>query len=531
MQRRRYPRALALVALATAVATATTSAAPTTATAESPSPAETRLSATLDAILADARLDGAQAGVVVADATTGDTIYQRNGDRRLIPASNTKLLTSAAAMELLGPGHRFTTDVLRSGTKRGSVLTGDLHLRGGGDPTMLAADYDALAARVAAAGIRMVTGDLVADDTRYDATRLGPDWTWDDEPYYYAAQISALTVAPDTDYDAGTVIVSAAPGADAGQRPKISLTPSTGYLRIDNRATTVATGTTSISFDREHGTNTVVVTGQIALAATPSSDWVTVWEPTGYAADVFRTALRKHGVRVLGKTVPGRATPTGATGVARHDSMPLAELLVPFMKLSNNGHAEVLTKEIGRVLSGSGTWSAGIAAISRYVADAGMDTGALRQRDGSGLSRRNLVPPDEFVDLLVAVRAEPWFDAWYAALPVAGNAERFVGGTLRSRMAGTPAANNVRAKTGSLTGVSGLSGYVTDADGRQLVFSVVLNNYLASSVKNLEDQIAIALASYTAEGGTAARTAPPAAPEIPRTPEGIECSWLKPITC
>ncbi|SCL19581.1 D-alanyl-D-alanine carboxypeptidase/D-alanyl-D-alanine endopeptidase [Micromonospora inyonensis] len=332
MQRRRYPRALALVALATALATATTSAAPT-ATAESPAPAETRLSATIDAILADARLDGAQAGVVVADATTGDTIYQRNGDRRLIPASNTKLLTSAAAMELLGAGHRFTTDVLHTGARRGTVLTGDLHLRGGGDPTMLAADYDALAARVAAAGIRVVGGNLVADDTRYDATRLGPDWTWDDEPYYYAAQVSALTVAPDTDYDAGTVIVTATPGAGAGERPQISLTPPNGYVRIDNRATTVATGTTNVSFDHEHGTNTVVVTGQVAVGAAPTSDWVTVWEPTGYAADVFRTALRRQGVQVLGRTVLGRATPASATGIARHDSMPLSELMVPFLKL------------------------------------------------------------------------------------------------------------------------------------------------------------------------------------------------------
>lgn len=530
MQRRHYPRALALVTLAAVLATATTSGA-TIAVAESPTPAETRLSATIDVILADPRLDGAQAGVVVADARTGDTVYQRNGDRRLIPASTTKLLTSAAALELLGPGHRFTTDVRTDGTRRAGVLAGDLYLRGGGDPTMLAADYDALAAQVAAAGIRVVRGDLVADDTRYDATRLGPDWTWDDEPYYYAAQISALTVAPDTDYDAGTVIVTATPGGSAGARPEIGLTPSTGYLRIDNRATTVATGPTSVSFERAHGSNTIVVTGQIALGAAPTRDWVTVWEPTGYAADVFRSALRRHGVRVIGRTVLGRTTPAGSVGVAHHDSMPLGELMVPFLKLSNNGHAEVLTKEIGRVLTGSGTWSAGLTAISEYVADTGMDTGALRQRDGSGLSRRNLIPPAEFVDLLVAVRAEPWFDTWYAALPMAGDADRFVGGTLRSRMRGTPAAGNVHAKTGSLTGVSGLSGYVTDADGRLLAFAVVTNNYLASSVKILEDQIAVTLASYSTTATSSARIRPPSAPGTPRTPEGIECSWRKPVTC
>ncbi|MEH1097848.1 D-alanyl-D-alanine carboxypeptidase/D-alanyl-D-alanine endopeptidase [Micromonospora sp. CPCC 205561] len=527
MHRRLFPRALALLAL---VATAATAGAPI-ATAESPTPAETRLNATIDAILADGRLAGAQASVVVKDATTGETVYHRNGDRRLVPASNTKLLTSAAALELLGPGHRFSTEVRSSGTRRAGLVSGNLYLRGGGDPTMLAADYDALAAQVAAAGVRVVTGNLVADDTRYDGTRLGPDWTWDDEPYYYAAQVSALTVAPDTDYDAGTVIVSAAPGGTAGARPVVTTTPATRYLKIENRAETVAGGETSLSFEREHGGNTVVVTGQIALGAEPASDWVSVWEPTGYAADVFRSALRRHGVRVLGRTVLGQATPEGASELGRHRSMPLAELVVPFLKLSNNGHAEVLTKEIGRVLSGSGTWSAGLAAISEYVADAGMDTGTLRQRDGSGLSRRNLIPAEEFVDLLTAVRAEPWFDTWYAALPIAGEAERFVGGTLRTRMRGTPAAGNVHAKTGSLTGVSGLSGYVTDADGRLLAFSILLNNYLAASVKTLEDQIAIALAAYTAKGTSAARVAPPAAPEAPRAPEGRECSWVKPSAC
>ncbi|RLP99525.1 D-alanyl-D-alanine carboxypeptidase/D-alanyl-D-alanine-endopeptidase [Micromonospora sp. CV4] len=526
MHRRLFPRVLALVAL---VATAAAAGAP--ATAESPTPATTRLRAAIDTILADPRLNGAQASVVVVDTSTGQTLYDRNGDRRLIPASNTKLLTSTAALELLGEGHRFGTDVRTTGKRRGGLLSGNLYLRGGGDPTMLAADYDALAAQVAADGVRVVTGNLIADDTRYDRTRLGPDWTWDDEPYYYAAQVSALTVAPDTDYDAGTVIVHAAPADRAGAPAVVNTTPPTGYVRIDNRAETVATGETSISIEREHGSNTIVVSGQIAIGDEPASDWVTVWEPTGYAADVFRAALRRHGVRVLGRTVLGQSTPEAAHQVARHDSMSLGELMTPFLKLSNNGHAEVLTKEVGRVLSGSGTWSAGLTAISEYVADTGMDTGTLRQRDGSGLSRRNLVPATEFVDLLAAVRAEPWFTTWYAALPIAGQPDRFVGGTLRSRMAGTPAAGNVHAKTGSLTGVSGLSGYVTSADGRLLAFSILLNNYLTASVKTLEDQIAVALAGYDANGTAAARVAPQEVPDTPRTPEGVECSWVKPITC
>ncbi|MFG1882817.1 D-alanyl-D-alanine carboxypeptidase [Micromonospora sp. NPDC049102] len=154
MHRRLFPRAVALLALVATVATVGASGA----TAESPTPATIRLRATIDAILADDRLTGAQTSVVVVDTSTGETLYDRNGDRRLIPASNTKLLTSTAALGLLGSGHHFSTDVQATGARRAGLLSGSLYLRGGGDPTMLAADYDALAARVAAAGVRVVTG-------------------------------------------------------------------------------------------------------------------------------------------------------------------------------------------------------------------------------------------------------------------------------------------------------------------------------------------------------------------------------------
>ncbi|MFC7548094.1 D-alanyl-D-alanine carboxypeptidase/D-alanyl-D-alanine-endopeptidase [Plantactinospora sp. GCM10030261] len=527
MHRHHFIRGLALAAL---VGLAGTTASPT-ATAQAPTPAETRLAATIDGILADGRLAGAQAGVVVVDTSTGRVLYNRNGDRRLLPASNAKLLTSAAALEILGDDHRFTTEVRVNSPRRGKVLRGDLYLRGTGDPTMLAADYDRLAAQVSAAGIRTVMGNLVADDTWFDATRLGSDWAWDDETAYYAAQVSALTVAPDTDYDAGNVIVTATPGVTAGSPPTITMTPPNGYVKIENRASTVATGSDTISFERQHGTNTIVVTGQLAVDGSASSDWISVWEPTGLAADVFRRALTAHGVRVLGGTVPGRATPAGATPVATHRSMPLTDLMVPFLKLSNNGHAEVLTKSIGRRVADAGTWPAGLTGIRDYAASVGVDTATLRLADGSGLSRRSLVPPAEFTDLLVAARAEPWFQSWYAALPIAGNADRFVGGTLRNRMRGTPAADNVHAKTGSLTGVSSLSGYVTDADGHVLAFSILMNNYLASSVTGLQDSIAITLATYSASASGTTSLAPPAAPTAPAAPDGLECSWVKPISC
>src|SRR5690606_10748237 len=273
---------------------------------------------------------------------------------RLLPASNAKLATSAAALEVLGPDHSFTTSVLAGGTRSGSTLRGDLYLRGTGDPTMLAKDYDRLAARVAAAGIETVSGDLVADDTYFDATRLGPFWAWDDEPYYYNGQVSALSVAPDEDYDAGSVIVRISPGDEPGDRAKVTLDPPTDHVRVVNRATTGAEGSEDTADAvRRHGRNVVDVTGSIPAGAETDEVWATVWEPTGLVASLFDAALHRHGVRVKGETRRG-ATPATADPVATHRSMPLSKLLVPFMKLSNNMHAEHLTKAMGRETAGEG---------------------------------------------------------------------------------------------------------------------------------------------------------------------------------
>lgn len=315
----------------------------------------TGLPEAIDTILGDPRMEGGVAGVVVADADSGELLYQHLPSTRLMPASNTKLTTSAAAMEILGPDHRFGTDVLATGRQSGSRLKGDLYLRGTGDPTLLAGDYDALAQRIAAAGITRVDGRLVADDTRFDDHRLGRSWAADDESSYYSAQISALSVAPDTDYDTGTVIVTVRPGASAGDAPVVTVTPDTDYVDIEVDATTVAAGgANDLTVEREHGTNTVVVSGTTPVGGTGATEWVTVWDPTGYAAAVFRDALAEHGVKVAGPTRTGLRTPAAARRLASHDSMPLKDLLIPFMKLSNNMHAEILTKAMGVKISGRG---------------------------------------------------------------------------------------------------------------------------------------------------------------------------------
>ncbi|MFG1686594.1 D-alanyl-D-alanine carboxypeptidase/D-alanyl-D-alanine-endopeptidase [Nonomuraea sp. NPDC049269] len=513
---RRTSASLVAGALVAALAWASSPSSP--AVALDPSAGVADLTQDINQILADSRLTVGRAGVVVKSAAKGDELYATDAGKVMMPASNTKLFTSAAAADTLGLDYRFPTTVLGGGRKLGSVLTGDLVLRGTGDPTMLAEDYDALAAKVAAAGIKVVAGKLVADDTWFDSVRLGNDWTWDDETAYYAAQISALTASPDRDYDAGSVIVSV---AASGSEVKVSTTPETDYLKIVNKAT-VGT-TTDVLIERQHSTNTVVITGTVA---DPYQEWVAVDDPTRYVASLFRKALAKHGVRVAGPTVTG-AAPSGAATLAEHQSMPLSELLVPFLKLSNNIHAEILTKAMGRKVSGQGTWAAGLKVSTDFAKANGVQV--LNMRDGSGLSRRDGFTPTSIAQLLSAVRAKPWFKTWYDALPIAGNADRFTGGTLRSRMRNTAAANNVHAKTGSLTGVTALSGYVNSAEGEPLVFSIMLNQFLSSSPKDIEDKIAIRLAQFS-------RTAPvDAVSQLRSTGEtataDLECSWLKPAEC
>ncbi|NUP82954.1 MAG: D-alanyl-D-alanine carboxypeptidase/D-alanyl-D-alanine-endopeptidase, partial [Nonomuraea sp.] len=194
---------------------------------------------------------------------------------------------------------------------------------------------------------------------------------------------------------------------------------------------------------------------------------------------------------------------------------------------SNNMHAEILTKAMGRKVANQGSWSAGLKVSTDFAKANGVQV--INMRDGSGLSRRDGFSPGSIVQLLSAVRAKPWFSTWYEALPIAGNSDRFTGGTLRSRMANTPAANNVHAKTGSLTGVTALSGYVTSAEGEPLVFSIMLNQYLSGSPKDIEDKIAVRLAQFSRTTATDVTAQLRSAGQS--AAGDLECSWLKPAQC
>ncbi|WP_404450927.1 D-alanyl-D-alanine carboxypeptidase/D-alanyl-D-alanine-endopeptidase [Virgibacillus necropolis] len=469
--------------------------------AEVASNESTQLSEKVDEILNDERLEGALTGVSIRSASSGESLYSHSGDIRLHPASNQKIMTGATALDVLGPDYRFSTEVLTDGKLKGKVLKGNLYLKGKGDPTLMKKDLIQFAKELKEKGVHKIKGDLIGDDNWFDDVRLSTDLNWDDESYYTGAQISALTIAPNDDYDAGTVIVEVYPGEKAGASPEVKLIPETDYLTIVNKAKTVSGGESKdISIERIHGTNNIVIEGNIPLDGSKSRVWRSVWEPTGYALDVFKKALEEQGIQLIGNsTVKLGVTPEKATVLTSKQSMPLKDLYIPFMKLSNNGHAEVLVKEMGKFVHGEGSWDKGIEVMEEKLSEFGVDTDTVLLRDGSGMSHKNLIPAEQLTKFLYEIQDESWFPVFEKSLPVAGMSERLVGGTLRGRMTGDSTKGNVTAKTGSLTGVSTLSGYVTSKDGEELIFSVMMNNYIDGSMTEIQDEIATTLAEHDFE--------------------------------
>lgn len=449
------------------------------------------LTAKIDAILTNELLDGAVTGVSIRKADTGELVYSYFGETRLHPASNMKLLTAAAALETLGPEYQFTTEVWVNGRIEGNILQGDLYLKGKGDPTLLKADLDQFAKDLKTSGIHQINGNIVGDDHWYDDVRLSQDLNWSDESNYTGTQVSALTFSPNNDYDAGTVMMEIRPSTKVGERAILTLSPDTDYVKIINKTKTVdKEESKKISIEREHGSNTIIVNGIVPLNGEKIRSWVAIWEPTQYTLNIFKHSLQENGIEFSEKTkFTTGVTPEKATLLTFKKSIPLKDLMISFMKLSNNGHGEILTKEMGKTVYGEGSWDKGIRVIKETVTDLGVNCTTLMLRDGSGMSHKNMIPANELTKLLYWIQEKNWFPEFENALPVAGISDRLVGGTLRSRLTEDSIKGKVKAKTGSIAGVSSLSGYVTTRSGERLIFSIMINNHLSDSVKTIEDEI------------------------------------------
>ncbi len=398
-------------------------------------------------------------------------------------------------MHVLGPGYRFKTEAIRRAKLVDGVVHGRLYLKGYGDPTTRVSDYASLAKQIKAAGITRFTGSLAVDGSYFDSQQYNPNWSKSYAAAYYAAPISALTAAPNSDYDSGTIYVNYKPGRK-GAKPKITTTPAAAInaVTIANKATSGGSSNT-IRIGRTYGSSTITVSGHVPTNRGTSSVQITVKSPELYAGALLRSELSKLGVKIAGKTIIATTPATLRHVLGTDTSMKLSSMLKPFLKYSNNMHAEALTKAMSRKTGGAGTWADGIAETRAYMAKLGASMAGVVLVDGSGLSRATKLTPRALTRVLAGVRSESWFGSFYAALPVAGNAKRSIGGTLRYRMAGTRAANNAHAKTGSLTGVTALSGYVTGRNGHVYAFSM-LSQYSGTSPRPVENSLVVTLANW-----------------------------------
>jgi D-alanyl-D-alanine carboxypeptidase/D-alanyl-D-alanine-endopeptidase (penicillin-binding protein 4) len=475
----------------------------------------TELQSRIEQIAHQPALEPGFFAVKIVSLDTGRVIYEQDAHKFVRPASNMKLYTVAAAFDRLTPDYHFITSVYAKEKPEDGKVKGDLVIYGRGDPSIAArfnnGDYfkgiNDLADRVVAAGVKRIKGDLVGDESYFNGAPLGSGWEWDDLTWSYGAQVSALNI------NDNAIDLTVKPGDRVGA-PVIITTgpPATTFMTIANRATTSARGSKNeLQLYRGVGENTLEVTGSIPLGDAGFIGGVAIPDPALAFVTMLRDALIKRGVKIEGRvrTVSGRAgefqrllpnetpEPKPTLEIASLQSPPFSLIAAHTLKPSQNQYTEVILRTLGKMNGADANKSnedAGLEAVRKFLHEAGVGDSDLVLSDGSGLSRNDMITANATVQLLTYMSKHKYFAQFRDALPIAG-----VDGTLRTRMKGTPAEGNLRAKTGSLSSVASLSGYVTTAAGERLVFSMMLNNYPDASALRREsiDAIAILLASFS----------------------------------
>lgn len=448
------------------------------------------LAQTIGKYLADLKNEqesqGLYAGIAVYDLTDNIYLYKHNAERYFIPASNMKLFTTIAGLDKLGPDYQWKTEVFVTGQAQADgVLQGDLVLKGYGDPTLTPADLQKLAEQIKAAGITQVNGNLLVDESYFDATRLGTSWMWDDEPYGYSAQISGLAV------NKNYTTLTATPGKTVNDAPSLTMNPATTYLTVTNRLKTIEGEQSNVLVERPRGKNEIIVSGTIGVNAKPYNEDVTMEDPALFVGALWKEQLEKQGVSFQPKMELKKTVLKSGVPMHTHLSKPLSEIMIELNKDSDNFYAEMLLKTLGVTQKDEGSFEAGSAAVADVMKRAGIESG-YRQVDGSGLSRFNMITPTQMIESLIFVQEQDYRAELEKSLPIAG-----VDGTLKNRMKATTAQNNLTAKSGSLSGVNTLSGYVTAKNGHKLAFSILINGiYKSKYARDLQDRVGILLSAY-----------------------------------
>jgi len=491
--------------------------------------APARLSHDIEAMLQDPDAARSFWGVSAMSLDSGQTLVAINADKLFAPASNAKLFTTAAVFGLIGSDYRFKTTVESMGTlDKYGRLDADLVLVGRGDPNLSGRTLpysmhterkappiqvlQQLADQLVQHGLKYVDGDVVADDSYFVWERYSEGWSQDDLAREWGAPVSALTI------NDNVIFVNILPADRPGERAFLNITPFPEYYKIDNRVMTTPAGSEprTVSINREPGSNLITFWGNIPQDDPGFGEALAIEDPADFAARLLRELLEERGVTIYGRTrtrhtelastqtfsVTSLASGGGTTRppsptplvLASYQSQPIAEDLRVINKVSQNLHAELMLRLLGKEKGTSGSIEGGLEVLRSFLITAGIQPDQFAFYDGSGLSREDLVTPHAIVQLLRYTGQQPWGKAFAETLPVAG-----IDGSLSDRFRNTVAAGRVRAKTGSLTHVYSLAGYATTVSGDHIAFSIVTNDDTEPTKKALDriDHIVLRLV----EGG------------------------------
>jgi D-alanyl-D-alanine carboxypeptidase/D-alanyl-D-alanine-endopeptidase (penicillin-binding protein 4) len=477
-----------------------------------------KLERQIEQILAEPEAARAVWGVYAVSLDTGKALYALNQDKLFTPASNVKLFTTAAIFGVIGPSYRFRTTIETTGTfDKYGRLDSDLVLVGRGDPNLSGRSlpYTArterkvppiqvlqdLADQLVQKGLKFVDGDVVADDSYFVFERYGVGWSQDDLVWEWGAPVSALTI------NDNVMFVNILPADHPGERAFLNVNPFPEYYRIDNRVLTTpqGTGPRKIYINREPGSNQLTIWGNIPQDDPGAGEALAIEDPADFAAKLFRELLEQRGVVIYGRprtrhtelasmqTFSVTAVASGGGGdqavrtnpaplvLASYESQPVSEDLRVINKVSQNLHAELMLRLLGKEKGTSGSIQGGLEVLRGFLINAGLQPDDFSFYDGSGLSREDLVTPEALVQLLVYAHKQSWGPLFEDTLPVAG-----VDGSLAERFKNSPLQGVLRGKTGSLTHVNSLSGYATTHNGDRFAFCIVVNNHDMTTKKALD---------------------------------------------
>ena len=469
--------------------------------------------------------------VKIASLNAGKVIYEENAERYVMPASNMKSFTVAAALEKLSPNYRFITSVYADSLPDASgAIKGNLTIFGRGDVSISTAfsegDYfkglDALADKIVQSGVRRVEGGLVADESYFSGSPIPTGWEWDDLQWYYGAEVSALPL------NDNALDLTVKPGS-LGSSCIVQIQPFNSIMRVVNRCTTSAAGTKkTLTIKKDLDQNVLEVSGSLPIGDKGFADPLAISRPAELFAALLRQRLQAKGVTIAGQTqivkrensvidraltaaqnnsqtVSGKPAPIE---IAKLESAPFSLIAAKTMKPSQNLYTETILWTLGEQMRSFYTNAAGnpfanpnstsaergIFVVQDFLRNIGVSADSVVQYDGSGLSRHNLVTADSLVKLYTYMAKQSRYaQTWRDSLTVGA-----VDGTLRNRFKGTAAAENVRGKTGTIDQVSALSGYLTTAAGEPLVFSIIVNGVPNSRARTaIIDDIVLHLANYT----------------------------------